>query len=527
MAINLFKLRNLSGLTEELTKRGFKKSSDVDAGDSKFTLYHLDKEEGKLGWSNVFVIFNVEYISNYKPPKGIVVIQTDFGNYAIGYGYTSFILQKYADDEFPFDFAKRIDISNISRVATESLRNIGSKTTTRTLRKITELNVDAGAVTKALSIIPQDIELYGSKIDVGKSLKFNENISLTEEFIEFIRNINEVIETEKPKREIPTLIVEDDEEEIERLNSEVFNLIEEDSHDIDLIDLEVDGTSLMYAQDNEFKIRYDRSSFNTPTLNFNNLNEIINENNFRRFEFYQKAKLQYLNDDGETKYSKPLYDYLRVEMKEEKTFLYEGKWYKYNDDYFKLIQEKVLRISGNVSHNPEFDGIDDKSKDIIIDSKVKYREVRVNKYLTNTISNSISLDRVFFIGRYEDTVNKNTYSVEIADLIIKNGKAEYLSLKLSDYFGKELSCCFDQSIVATEVITTNGKEVFEKLGLDQDEFEIGIVSCWFFVKNLPTNRIGVIDLNSINSIIFKRNLCEWYDLILTKGLTPKIRINTI
>src|SRR5690554_208948 len=113
MAINLFKLRNLRGLTEELTKRGFKGSTEVSVGDTnKFRLYSQYGEESNLGWSSVFTIFNEEYTKNYKSPKAIVVIQTNFGNYAIGYGYSSFILQKYADDEFPFDFAKRIDVSN-------------------------------------------------------------------------------------------------------------------------------------------------------------------------------------------------------------------------------------------------------------------------------------------------------------------------------------------------------------------------------------------------------------------------------
>ncbi len=89
---------------------------------------------------------------------------------------------------------------------------------------------------------------------------------------------------------------------------------------------------------------------------------------------------------------------------------------------------------------------------------------------------------------------------------------------------KSFTYCMEQSELAGETINTNMRRITTEYGVT----EIDTLSCWFLLKrNIPINSDGNVDILSINSIMFKRKLVQWFDKVTSLGFNSLARINKL
>ena len=195
-------------------------------------------------------------------------------------------------------------------------------------------------------------------------------------------------------------------------------------------------------------------------------------------------------------------------MSNENICFYDGRWYEYNNDYIKLIQDEVKTIK--VIYKEE----DNISKSELNDKEGLYREEKINKILASKYS-GILLDRDCLLLKYDNEFNHNNYKVEIADLITDD---TYFSLKIGD--AQSLSYCVDQSLLSANLI--NSKIVNLKK-IDNDN--IHKFGLWFYLEKKKIFNSFPIDLLKLNSIMLISKLSIWSKQIKSMGKEPIIYVS--
>ena len=110
MQYNIFKIKDKKNLLEAMQDKDYKKcGNDITSGDYKLNLYCKYEPNQKISWKSVFDAFGEDNIPNKSGVSSIVLcIKNNNDIFAITYGSSSFLAQKYCDREFGFDFANRI-----------------------------------------------------------------------------------------------------------------------------------------------------------------------------------------------------------------------------------------------------------------------------------------------------------------------------------------------------------------------------------------------------------------------------------
>jgi len=116
--INLYKME-LSKKEEFLSKiaarfelRG--KLIADEEGNYEVRLYtERPKERKPLEWQWILDEYECELSVGLSAPKAVLVIISEEGTYSVTYGLSYFMVDKYCDVEFAFDFARRIPFKQI------------------------------------------------------------------------------------------------------------------------------------------------------------------------------------------------------------------------------------------------------------------------------------------------------------------------------------------------------------------------------------------------------------------------------
>lgn len=180
-SINLFKI-------EETRKEEFlqianskynQKSTvfiEKDNKDYGFTLF-IDKEEKTvdLSWSWILPLFGTEIIPQKSKPKAILLVEENVNDltFAITFGASYFLIEKYCDKDFGFNFARRIPFKEI-KTTTLTAPNSNRNKMVNTYINYNELEFDSGesyAKLKAIADIPEDFNLFKPTLEIGSSIK--------------------------------------------------------------------------------------------------------------------------------------------------------------------------------------------------------------------------------------------------------------------------------------------------------------------------------------------------------------------
>lgn len=516
MQYNIFKIENRDSMLKAIMDKQFEiKGRELTSGNYNLKLYCKFEENQKINWKSIFDTFGEENIPNKSAVSSIILCSDKNNIFAITYGNSSFLAQKYCDREFGFDFAKRIELNEIKRkssITTSSNKNssITSYKNTKTVLYETGENITS------ISFTPID-KFYGRRIDIGKSIKFNIDLPL-EKIYELLDSIKLVL-NKAPINKIPLLIELKNEFEITECYNKMYNDFRnelekykikniENYNNINLNEFTIVGCDFYFENEDSRLIRVGKQEFEVKNLNFDELFKLSIEKNIDIQTIVEYAKIIYKNESNDIIFSEYLRNHINYEMSDNNICFYDGRWYEYNNDYVKLIHDEIRTIK-----------VVYKDNDNIIENNLKkvgglYREDKINKLLSNKYS-GVLLDRDCLLMRYDSEFNHNNYKVEIADLIIDD---TYFSVKIGN--SQSLSYCVDQSLLAANLI--NFKLVDLKKVNNEKITNYGL---WFYLIQKRIFNKFPLDLLNLNSIMLMSKLSIWSKQIKSMGKVPLIYIS--
>lgn len=528
MQYNIFKIRNSEELLKEMINSNYKKSKTKRIEKYELTLYYNKSEASKLSWKKILEEFEVDIVVNRNCLKGILIVSNTEEMYAITYGMSSALVQKYCDENFAINIAKRVEISKIKRKASKIL-NGKTRSLIRTMTNSDVLVFDKGESIVNLQLIPKDEENLGKNLTVGKSLKIDvkKSIECLPEIIETLSKI----ENDPIKRPIPFLTKlcdENKKEKIwEKLNKEFNENIKNLNFSLD--SMNILGSSIYFDDDFELELSYHRIKEEISLVNTETIRIFIEKNNISDEKPLENIKVKYINDGGD-KFFKPLKSLITFDFTFEDInyVLFDGDIFNYNSDFKAEIDNGLKRINFQ-----KYDPTDDKSlewyneylkekgladvkeKNIVLgERKTTYREKAINDCLSNKYQYE-NLD-THSVG-----INKDLkYKIEIADL----GKEDEIIYAVKVGGPKDFCYAIDQSNLILDMLLTKDSKKNPKIKKYENVEKIGL---WLYTtgsKKIHNNN-GEIEITKFNSIMFLTKLVDWANNVISAEKKPEIRLN--
>lgn len=517
MQYNIFKIKNKRTLLENMEEKQYTKcGNDITSGDYRLSLYCKYEENQKISWKSVFDAFGENNIPSKSGVSSIVLcVKNSDDVFAITYGTSSFLAQKHCEREFGFDFAKRIELDEIKRKS--SITASSNKNSSITSYKNTKtILYDTGENITSISFTPLN-EFYGKRIDIGKSIKFNIDISF-DRIHELLDEIKKDL-LKEPINKIPLLVEVRNEEEIneyyETMYKEFRNELDkfkngnlQNYNSIDLNEFTIVRCNFYFENEESRLLKIGRDEYVLETLTLGELFRFSIEKNLDIQQIVESARIVYMDESDQIIYSEYFKKHINYELADKNICFYDGRWYEYNNDYIKLIQDEVMTIK--VIYKEE----DNMTKSELNNKEGLYREDKINKILADKYS-GLLLDRDCLLLKYDNEFNHNDYKVEIADLIVDN---TYFSLKIGD--AQSLSYCVDQSLLSANLINSKIVNLTE---IDNDK--VSKFGLWFYLEKKRIFNKLPINLLKLNSIMLISKLSIWSKQIKSMGKEPIIYIS--
>ena len=122
MQYNIYRISKKELLLKEMIEKNYSTNNKiVKSGNFNLTLYYSKRENSSISWQKVLNEFDISLQIDKDSLKGILIAESDTSAYAVTYGMSSSLVQKYCDSEFPMDIAKRIEVSKVKRKAAKIL----------------------------------------------------------------------------------------------------------------------------------------------------------------------------------------------------------------------------------------------------------------------------------------------------------------------------------------------------------------------------------------------------------------------
>lgn len=184
--INLYKVD--VGRSEKLTQdllrkmqleRTLERSIQTGDGESEtfgLSLYLNRSENQKdISWNWVLDEFDKEEIQVVSSPKAVILVERDDGaEYAVTFGHSFFVVDKYCDGDFGFEFARRLKYDEIKTTTLTTPSSRRNKTV-NTYINYNYLDIGSGesfSKLKAKVALADGFTLYKPAVEIGSSIKF-------------------------------------------------------------------------------------------------------------------------------------------------------------------------------------------------------------------------------------------------------------------------------------------------------------------------------------------------------------------
>lgn len=514
--------KNLEGKLNFINK---KELYNNDGKKFELSLYNFfpDFADKQLSWNWLLNEFE-ESIFKYKPnPKAVLTIIKDCEIYVITFGSTYFLVDKFCDRKFAFEFAKRSEYTNIKTTALNAPNSQRNKVI-NSYNKCSTLIYDSGesySKIKAKMKTGEEETRFNGTIEIGTSVRFSMKENTLENIIKIIDYVEETLSKEIIHN-IP-LFLEIEKDRFEELDVELVNNIKNNNVEVGFSEFDIVGvTETFYHSDSGFIISYDGNEEKIDELDCLKINEFIKKNNVND-EDILNIKVQPINDE----YTIPvqeLRNLIDFTNDKEKVVISNGIWYEYNDDYLKYLKESISEL--DIEYEMKYDKFDIeylKYIDELYDKEKNHpkysekNEIEVKRELKKNLYK----EKVFNILREEkdgysnydrkiDKIDGERY--ELMDLY--KDKTIY-AVKFGNSSSK-LCYVLDQSITGMKML----KNKTEKLEVEK----IGI---WLILerKNKLKTKNGVVDLNSLDMLMLKNKIDSWKKEVRLAGYKPVVRIN--
>lgn len=494
------------------------------------TLYLSNpQDERDISWQWILDGFNCAHIEIKSAPKAILLVESNEEQYAVTFGSSFFIVDKYCDYDFGFNFARKFKFKAIKTTALTSPSSKRNKTV-NTYIDYNELEFDSGesfAKIKGKADIPDGFTKFKPAIEIGTSIRFaieNENLNSIIDLIEFVES---TMSSDIENYKIPVFSKITDPSLLGELDAELIQNVKQNPAQINISELDIIGvTEVFNNNDSEFVLRYGRHEKVVPELSNDAINSFCGDNGLNMFEILLDIKVVSQKDGVcvRTDCIKDLIDYTNDQ---QKCVLSKGKWYKYNCDYLQYLADSISEIKA--IYNPAYD-FDRMIYNRFIDQKL-IQERGFPEYLGKTedeikakLTKKYYAERVFNLIREQDDgfINQDreytrfgNISVEIMDLYKDD---TMYAVKIGSSSAK-LCYAVDQSLSSLKL---------HKKGALEGALNITKVALWFVLErstHLRTCLDGSPDLTDLNMLMLQNRIDQWKKEVRLSGFEPVIYIN--
>lgn len=537
--INLYKIDagRSPQLTQELLKkmhqeRTVERSVKVRDGQTEsfgLTLY-LDRSEDRkdIAWNWVLEEFEKQDLQVSTSPKAVILIERDDGTeYAVTFGHSFFIVDKYSDGDFGFNFARRLKYEEIKTTTLTTPSSRRNKTV-NTYINYNELDIGSGesfAKIKARVALPDGFTLYKPAVEIGNSIKFVTAEDSLEQIIELIVHVENTIRDCPEIYKIPVFSRIKDDDEIERLNAVLAASVYDDPGQVNISELDIIGaTEIFNNNDSEFELKYGRKSKKVSSLTSEELRGFCQENNLDYGTvMLDIAVVSHYN--GSPVVTKRVRDLIEYTADEEKAILSKGVWYRYNDDYLTYLEASIAEI--DTEYHPKYDFTTAIHNAFV---ERKYTEEKDSDdyagknetVVKNALKTKYYAERAFNLIRAEDNGFQNfdrnpdrVGNSKVEEMDLYKDKAMYV-VKIGNTSGK-LCYAVDQSLTSLKLY---------KSGDLHGMPEVHTAVLWLVLdRGHIEDDNGKPDLSQLKMLMLKNRLDQWKKEVRLMGIHPLIYIN--
>ncbi|MBO1679956.1 DUF6119 family protein [Bittarella massiliensis (ex Durand et al. 2017)] len=486
-------------------------------------------ESKEISWNWVLEEFHEQSIEVSTAPKGIIIVEKDDGiTYAVTFGHSYFLVDKFCDREFGFRFARKLPYQEI-KTTTLTTPNSRRNKTVNTYINYSELEFDSGesfAKLKAKVKLEEGFTLYKPAIEIGSSIRFSTAEESLIEILKLIQHVEFVLVHSEDKYHIPVFARIKDTDKLQLLEGSLLTAVAENPTQVNISELDIIGvTEIFNHNDGEFQLSYKGQQKNVSSLSNAEIERFCDESGWDYSRTLLNISVISLYN-GHPVVTKKVRDLIDYTDDGQKCLLSKGTWYQYNDDYLSYLRDSIAEIE--VKYNPAFDFSREQHDNFI---NQKYEEEKNEpRYqgqdeaaIKKALKQKYYAERAYNLLREQENGFQNFdrvdvkiggCNIEVMDLY-KDGMM--CAVKIGSASSK-LCYAVDQSLTALKLY---------KKGNLPNVPKINTVVLWFVLET--QTHIEDVDgrpqLNQLDMLMLKNRLDQWKKEVRLQGFTPMIYIN--
>ncbi len=502
--------------------------SVLDKNAMEFVLYKKTNGEKKgITWNWILEEFSVDTIQVETQPRAIVKILFNEEIYAITFGHSYFLVDKFCDRDFAFSFARKSKYKEIKTTALTSPNSQRNKTI-NTYIDYNQLEFDSGeSFTKLKAKLKQNREvkkICSELVEIGNSLKFDLKENSLKNIHELITYIVNVLK-QKDICKIPVFSKVKEEALLKKLNKELKKSVE-NKKAISISEIDIIGvTEIFNNNDSSFRLWHGQKRKEVSELSYAQLEAFANEKELNLTEDLLDIKVQSLFNGASVRTDRirNLIDYVNDDLR---CILTKGEWYYFNDDYLDYLKDSIGEIDS--IYCQEFDFNDTIHNDFIQERYLDEKDLDIYKELSETeikakLKRKYYAERTFnllrehknnFILHDRQTESVNGAVIELMDLY----KDETMFAVKIGNSSSSLCYAVDQSLTSLKMYKHNK---FKEMP------EVKRIGVWLILERktkLP-NIDGKPDINKLDMLMLKNKLDIWKKEVRVLGYEPVVYIN--
>lgn len=491
------------------------------------TYFSMPEKKADPEWKWILDEYDFELIDATASPRAILVIEKADEMYALTYGLSYFMVDKFCDEEFAFDFARRKAFKQI-KTTTLTAPNAQRNKMINVYLNYKDIAFDSGesyAKIKARVKRENGLMLHGEMMEIGHSIKTQLNENSVDAILQFIEYVEETRRKEELYK-IPVFRKVRDERMISELDERLIEKMEDNIECINISELDIVGaTEVFNNNDAMFLLKYGSSKQLVDGLTKETITQFMEENNLnikRDFLFIKVVSIR----NGESVCTEVMKNLIDYTDDEKKCLLLKGDWYQYNNDYVQYLHDSVSEIE--VVYNSEYDFSESKMNEYVEGkyeeeknlpeyvglSEADIRKKIADKYYAERVFNNVLAEKYGFENH--DRCNDKTGAGKIELMDLYKERAMH-AVKIGNSSAK-LCYVVDQSISSSKMY---------KHQLLPNMPEIDNVVVWIVLKNhkpLPMNG-DKPDISKLGMLMLKNRLDSWKKEVRLLGYKPVIYLN--
>ena len=512
---------------------GDEQAIDRIVGNRQFSFrlsFYLDEndQENAVEWSWLLNHFGEDGVTSRSNPKGILVIKEGAEMFACTYGFSYFIVDKFCDTDFAFDFARRIRYKEV-KTTTLLSPNLKRNKVVNTYLDYSNLEFDSGESFAKLKVkvdLPEDFTIFGASLEAGHSIKFEISDNTVDCVLGVIIYVRNKIANANIIYRIPVFKKVKDKEVIAVLDQHLKSSLEENPLAVNLSELDIIGvTEIFNKNDSMFAIKCGTKEDTVSELTAEEILSFVEQNSLQLHEVFERIKIISFFNSVSVR-TDSLYNLIDYTDDVERCVLSKGKWYHFNEDYLGYLEASLDEIA--VSYDPQYDFCSSKHDQFL---EVKYEQEKneldydgldeneikkklKKKYYRERAFNLLMSESFGFSCHDREEVRVGNSSVELMDLY----KDEALYAVKFGNTSSALCYALDQSSSSMKIFKHN---------LNQDLPTIRNVCVWLILdrRNPLADVDGKPNINDLEMLMLKNRIDAWKKEVRLLGYNPVIMIN--